>query len=138
MKSNLNNPGAHGFSEVLYAFSSAGNNNGSAFAGLTANAPFYNTALGLAMLIARYWLIDPGAGDRRLAGPQEDTRPPGSGTLPTHTPLFVVLLVGIGPAGRRADVRPGAGPGADRRTPANDGDVTSSTCDSLTIGQQIT
>ena len=49
VKSNLNNPGAHGFSEVLYAFSSAGNNNGSAFAGLTANEPFYNTALGLAM-----------------------------------------------------------------------------------------
>ena len=53
------NPGAHGFSEVLYAFSSAGNNNGSAFAGLGANTPFYNTALGFAMLFARYWLAIP-------------------------------------------------------------------------------
>ncbi len=57
VKSNLANRGAHGFSEVLYAFSSAGNNNGSAFAGLTANAPFYNTVLGFAMLVSRYWLI---------------------------------------------------------------------------------
>jgi len=53
------NPGAHGFSEVLYAFSSAGNNNGSAFAGLGTNTPFYNTALGLAMLLARYWTAIP-------------------------------------------------------------------------------
>ena len=59
VKSNLNNPGAHGFSEVLYAFSSAGNNNGSAFAGLTANEPFYNIALGLAMFASRYWLMIP-------------------------------------------------------------------------------
>ena len=93
LKSNLNNPGAHGFSEVLYAFSSAGNNNGSAFAGLNGNTPFYNIALGLAMLIARYWLIIPTlaiAGS--LAG--KKFTPPGAGTLPTHTPLFVVLLVG--------------------------------------------
>jgi K+-transporting ATPase ATPase A chain len=88
------NPGAHGFSEILYAFSSAGNNNGSAFAGLSANTPFYNTALGIAMLFARYWLAVPtlaiaGALARKklvLAGP---------GTLPTHTPLFVGLLVGV-------------------------------------------
>src|SRR5947207_12425305 len=59
MKDNLSNPGAHGFSEVLYAFSSAGNNNGSAFAGLNANEPFYNTALGIAMLFARFWLKIP-------------------------------------------------------------------------------
>ena len=59
MKSNPANPGAHGFSEILYAFSSAGNNNGSAFAGLNANEPFYNTALGLAMLFARFWLMIP-------------------------------------------------------------------------------
>src|SRR5215207_3492731 len=58
-KTQLANPGAHGYSEVLYAFSSAGNNNGSAFAGLTANEPFYNTALGLTMFASRYWLIIP-------------------------------------------------------------------------------
>jgi K+-transporting ATPase ATPase A chain len=94
VKSNLNNPGAHGFSEVLYAFSSAGNNNGSAFAGLTANEPFYNTALGLAMLIARYWLAIPVLA---VAGALARKRftPPGAGTLPTHTPLFVVLVVGV-------------------------------------------
>ncbi len=61
-KGLTNNPGAHGFSEVLYAFSSAGNNNGSAFAGLNANVPFYNVALGVAMFVARYWLIVPTLG----------------------------------------------------------------------------
>jgi K+-transporting ATPase ATPase A chain len=93
VKSNLNNPGAHGFSEVLYAFSSAGNNNGSAFAGLTGNTPFYNTALGLAMLFARYWLIIPVLA---VAGSlaRKKVTPPSAGTLPTHTPLFVVLLAG--------------------------------------------
>ena len=88
------NPGAHGFSEILYAFSSAGNNNGSAFAGISANTPFYNTALGFAMLFARYWLAIPAlaiAGS--LAG--KKTVPAGPGTLPTHTPLFVGLLVGV-------------------------------------------
>jgi K+-transporting ATPase ATPase A chain len=93
LKSALNNPGAHGFSEVLYAFSSAGNNNGSAFAGLTGNTPFYNTALGLAMLFARYWLIIPVlAAAGSLA--RKKVTPPGPGTLPTHAPLFVVLLIG--------------------------------------------
>lgn len=94
IKSNLNNPGAHGFSEILYAFSSAGNNNGSAFAGLTANEPFYNIALGLAMLIGRYWIIVPVLA---LAGSlaAKQKIPVGAGTLPTHTPLFVALLVGI-------------------------------------------
>jgi K+-transporting ATPase ATPase A chain len=88
------NPGAHGFSEVLYAFSSAGNNNGSAFAGLGANTPFYNTALGFAMLFARYWLAIP---TLAIAGSlaRKKTVPPGPGTLPTHTPLFVVLLIGV-------------------------------------------
>lgn len=91
-KSNLNNPGAHGFSEVLYAFSSAGNNNGSAFAGLTANEPFYNIALGLAMFAARYWLIIPVLA---IAGSlaRKKQSPPSAGTLPTHGPLFVVMLV---------------------------------------------
>lgn len=93
VKSNLNNPGAHGFSEILYAFSSAGNNNGSAFAGLTANEPWYNITLGLAMLIGRYWIILPVLA---LAGSlaAKARTPVSAGTLPTHSPLFVVLLVG--------------------------------------------
>ena len=84
-------PGAHGFSEILYAFSSAGNNNGSAFAGLSANTPFYNTSLGIAMLLARFWLAVP---TLAIAGAlaAKKTVPAGLGTLPTHTPLFVVLL----------------------------------------------
>jgi K+-transporting ATPase ATPase A chain len=90
--SSLANPGAHGFSEILYAFSSAGNNNGSAFAGLNANTPFYNTALGLAMWFSRYWLLVPVLA---IAGSLAAKKavPAGPGTLPTHTPLFVVLLV---------------------------------------------
>jgi len=92
-RSGIANPGAHGFSEVLYAFSSAGNNNGSAFAGLSANTPFYNILLGVAMLFARYWLIVPVLA---IAGSlaAKKTVPAGSGTLPTHTPLFVLLLIG--------------------------------------------
>ena len=93
VKKNLANSGAHGYSEVLYAFSSAGNNNGSAFAGLTANEPFYNTALGFAMLLSRYWLIVPVLAVAGSLARKKYT-PPGAGTLPTHTPLFVVLLVG--------------------------------------------
>ncbi len=92
VKSNLNNPGAHGFSEVLYAFSSAGNNNGSAFAGLTANEPFYNTALGLAMFASRYWLIIPVLAIAGALARKKYT-PPSVGTLPTHQPLFVIVLV---------------------------------------------
>jgi K+-transporting ATPase ATPase A chain len=93
IKGNLNNPGAHGFSEVLYAFSSAGNNNGSAFAGLSANVPFYNSVLGLAMLISRYWLMIP---TLAIAGSlaRKKYTPPSAGTLPTHQPLFVVMVVG--------------------------------------------
>ncbi len=87
------NPGAHGFSEVLYAFTSQGNNNGSAFAGLGANNPFYNTTGGLAMFFARFWLAIP---TLAIAGSlaRKKTVPQGPGTLPTHTPLFVVLLIG--------------------------------------------
>jgi K+-transporting ATPase ATPase A chain len=94
VKGNLNNPGAHGFSEILYAYSSAGNNNGSAFAGLTANEPFYNTTLGLAMLISRFWLAIPVLA---IAGSlvRKKVAPSGLGTLPTHTPLFVVMLVSV-------------------------------------------
>jgi K+-transporting ATPase ATPase A chain len=90
--SSVANPGAHGYSEILYAFSSAGNNNGSAFAGLSANTPFYNTALGVAMWFARYWLLVPVLA---IAGSlaAKKTVPAGPGTLPTHTPLFVVLLI---------------------------------------------
>jgi K+-transporting ATPase ATPase A chain len=93
-KAGMANPGAHGFSEVLYAFSSAGNNNGSAFAGLSANTPFYNTALGFAMLFARYWLAVPALA---IAGSLASKKivPPSLGTLPTHTPLFATLLVGV-------------------------------------------
>ncbi|HZQ75579.1 MAG TPA: potassium-transporting ATPase subunit KdpA [Burkholderiales bacterium] len=92
-KAGVANPGAHAFSEILYAFSSAGNNNGSAFAGLSANTPFYNTALGIAMLFARYPLI---VAALAVAGSlaAKKTVPAGLGTLPTHTPLFIVLLVG--------------------------------------------
>jgi K+-transporting ATPase ATPase A chain len=93
-KAGVANPGAHGFSEILYAFSSAGNNNGSAFAGLSANTPFYNTALGFAMLLSRYWLIIPVLA---IAGSiaAKKTVPEGPGTLPTHGVLFVVLLIGV-------------------------------------------
>lgn len=92
-RAGIANPGAHGFSEVLYAFSSAGNNNGSAFAGLSANTPFYNTLLGFAMLFARYWVIIPVLA---IAGSlaAKKTIQPGAGTLPTHTLLFVLLLAG--------------------------------------------
>jgi K+-transporting ATPase ATPase A chain len=88
------NPGSHGFSEILYAFSSAGNNNGSAFAGLNADTVFYNVLLGLAMLIGRYGVIFPVLA---LAGSlaRKKTIPTGRGTLPTHTPLFAVLLAGV-------------------------------------------
>jgi K+-transporting ATPase ATPase A chain len=90
----LNNPGAHGFSELLYAFSSAGNNNGSAFAGLNANVPFLNLSLAIAMLIARYWLIIPMLAIAGSLAKKKHT-PPTAGTLPTHTPLFVALLAGV-------------------------------------------
>jgi K+-transporting ATPase ATPase A chain len=88
------NPGPHGFSEILYAFSSLGNNNGSAFAGLGANVPFYNFLGGIAMLAARYWLAIP---TLAIAGSlaRKKIVPPSPGTLPTHTPLFVALLVGV-------------------------------------------
>lgn len=90
-RAGVANPGAHGFSEILYAFSSAANNNGSAFAGLSANTPFYNTALGLVMWISRFWLMVPVLA---IAGSLAAKKriPQGPGTLATHTPLFVVLL----------------------------------------------
>jgi K+-transporting ATPase ATPase A chain len=92
-KAGVANPGAHGFSEILYAFSSASNNNGSAFNGLSANTPFYNIALGFCMLFARYWLAIPVLA---LAGALAAAKsvPASGGTLPTHTPLFIVILIG--------------------------------------------
>jgi K+-transporting ATPase ATPase A chain len=92
-KEALGNPGAHGFSEILYAFSSGANNNGSAFGGLTASGTFYATAIGLCMLIGRYWVIVPVLA---IAGSLAKKKlvPASAGTLPTHTPLFVGLLVG--------------------------------------------
>ncbi|MCP3024152.1 potassium-transporting ATPase subunit KdpA [Cupriavidus basilensis] len=87
------NPGTHGFSEILYAFSSAANNNGSAFGGLSANTPFYNVALAAAMWFGRFWIIVP---ILAMAGSLAAKRrlPVTGGTMPTHGPLFVVLLVG--------------------------------------------
>lgn len=87
------NPSAHGFSEILYAFSSAANNNGSAFAGLGANTPFYNVMLGIAMLVGRFGVILPVLS---LAGSlaKKPRLPVNNGTLPTTTPLFVGLLIG--------------------------------------------
>lgn len=92
--SSLLNPGAHGFSEILYAFSSQGNNNGSAFAGLNVNTPFYNLTGGIAMLISRFWLAIP---TLALAGSlaRKKSVPTGPGTLPTHTPLFVMFLIAV-------------------------------------------
>ncbi len=89
----LGNPGAHGFSEILYAFSSGANNNGSAFGGLTVSGTFYAVAIGLCMLIGRYWVIVPVLA---IAGSlaRKKVVPVSAGTLPTHTPLFVALLVG--------------------------------------------
>ena len=87
------NPGAHGFAEILYAFTSASNNNGSAFAGISANTPFYNTALGLVMWLGRYWPIVAVLG---IAGSLAAKKrvPVTSGTMLTYGPTFVVLLIG--------------------------------------------
>jgi K+-transporting ATPase ATPase A chain len=93
-RASILNPGPHGLSEVLYAFMSAANNNGSAFAGLSANTGFYNVALGLVMLAGRLIPIVLALG---LAGSlaQQRSVPDTAGTLPTHTPLFVLLLAGV-------------------------------------------
>jgi K+-transporting ATPase ATPase A chain len=90
----ISNPGPHGFSEILYAFSSAGNNNGSAFAGLSVNTPFYNTMLGLAMLFGRFWVMVPVLAIAGSLAAKKQV-PAGAGTLPTHTPLFILLLIGV-------------------------------------------
>ena len=91
---SLNNAGPHGLSEILYAFSSAGGNNGSAFAGISANTPWYNTTLGLTMLGGRFLMIIPAlAIGGSLVG--KKVVPPSAGTFPTDGPLFVVLLIGV-------------------------------------------
>ena len=93
-KAGVFNPGPHGFSEILYVFTSQANNNGSAFAGASVNTPFYNLAGGLAMLIGRYWLAVP---TLALAGSlvRKKFVPAGEGTLPTHTPLFIFWLIAV-------------------------------------------
>jgi K+-transporting ATPase ATPase A chain len=90
----IQDPGPHGFSEVLYAYSSMGNNNGSAFAGYGANIPLVNALGGLAMLFARYWVALPVLA---IAGSLAAKKkvPAGLGTLPTHTPLFVLVLAAV-------------------------------------------
>jgi K+-transporting ATPase ATPase A chain len=90
-KATIFNSGPHGFSEVLYALSSASNNNGSAFAGLGANNPFYNGLLGMAMLVGRFWVMIPVIAIAGSLATKKIT-PASAGTLPTHTPLFVLLL----------------------------------------------
>jgi K+-transporting ATPase ATPase A chain len=92
-KAGVANPGAHGFSEILYAFSSAANNNGSAFGGLSANTVFYNVSTGVAMFIARFWPI---VAALAIAGSLAAKKrvPVTEGTMPTHGPLFVALLIG--------------------------------------------
>lgn len=92
-KAGIANPGAHGFSEILYALTSAGNNNGSAFAGLSANTPFYNTLLGIVMWLGRFGVIVPVLA---IAGALAAKKrlPVTAGTMPTHGPLFVTLLIG--------------------------------------------
>jgi K+-transporting ATPase ATPase A chain len=93
-KDSILNPGPHGLSEVMYAFLSAGNNNGSAFAGLSANTPFYNIGLGVVMLVVRFLpmlLVLALAGSLARQQPVPQT----AGTLPTHRPLFVTMLVGV-------------------------------------------
>jgi K+-transporting ATPase ATPase A chain len=93
-KAGILNPGAHGFSEVFYMFTSQGNNNGSAFGGIGANTPFYNLTGGIAMLIGRYWLAIP---TLALAGSLAKKKlvPASEGTLPTHTPLFIFWLIAV-------------------------------------------
>ena len=93
-KAGIANPGAHGFSEILYAFSSAANNNGSAFAGLSANTPFYNSMLAIAMWFGRFAVIVPilAIAGALAAKPRLEANP---GTMPTHGPIFVGLLVAV-------------------------------------------
>ena len=94
-KATIYNPGPHGFTEVLYAFSSATANNGSAFAGLGVNTPFYNTALGIIMFFARYWLAIPALAIGGSLALKKKVPASGAGTLATHTPLFILWLIAV-------------------------------------------
>jgi len=89
-----NNNGPHGLTEIVYAFSEAAGNNGSAFAGLSANAPGYNTAIGIAILFGRYAMMIPVLA---IAGSlvRKKVSPPGPGSFPVHSPTFVVALIGV-------------------------------------------
>jgi len=91
---SVSNPGPHGFTQILYAFSSASQNNGSAFGGLSANIPFYNYGLALAMLVGRFGVLFPVLAIAGSLGRKKYT-PESLGTLPTHTPLFIAVLVGV-------------------------------------------
>jgi K+-transporting ATPase ATPase A chain len=91
---NTNNPGAHGLSEILYAFTSATGNNGSAFAGINANTPWYNLTLGFAMLVGRFMMLIPLLAIAGSLAAKKQV-PVSAGTFPTHGPLFVTLLVGV-------------------------------------------
>jgi K+-transporting ATPase ATPase A chain len=93
-KAGVANPGPHGFSEILYAFSSATANNGSAFAGLSVNTPFYNTALGVIMFLSRYWLAIPALAIGGSLALKKKV-PAGAGTLVTHSPLFIAWLIAV-------------------------------------------
>jgi len=92
-RAGIANPGPHGFTEILYAFTSAANNNGSAFGGLSVNTPFYNVALGLAMWLGRFWPI---VAVLAIAGSLAAKKriPTTAGTMPTAGPLFITLLIG--------------------------------------------
>jgi K+-transporting ATPase ATPase A chain len=93
-QSSVANPGPHGFSEILYAFSSGVGNNGSAFGGLNANTPFYNTAIAVMMFFGRYWILIPVLAISGSLAAKKKV-PFSSGTLETHTPLFIAWLVGV-------------------------------------------
>jgi K+-transporting ATPase ATPase A chain len=93
-KAGVSNPGAHGLSEILYAYTSASFNNGSAFAGISANTPFYNYSLGICILLGRYLCAVPALA---IAGSlvKKKTVPVSAGTLPTHKPLFNTFLISV-------------------------------------------
>ena len=111
--SQLNNAGPHGLSEILYAFTSGTANNGSAFAGISANTLWYNSTIGMAMLVGRFFMIIPMLA---IAGnlARKKTVPPSLGTFPVTTPLFTTLLVSVIRDRRRADFLSGAQLGTNR------------------------
>ena len=113
-RATIYNPGPHGFTEVLYAFSSATGNNGSAFAGLGANTPFYNTALGVIMFFARYWLAIPALAIGGSLASKEESAGRSRNTGYTYTALYRVVDRGRHHC-RRTRLPSGVGPRPDRR-----------------------